>query len=157
MTRWLWLSIALTVAAFAGSLYVWEFHLQQLPEINRQHATIRPEANGLLGMVAYKRQYLGLLFASQRELLRQPFQVATHHAAHTHHATPRGFGFIVLLPFLCCTVAGHHTTPTHYATTAHHTLHAFHHTLHAFHQTLHALHHTLHTFHHALCLLCWLS
>ena len=37
MTRWLWLSIALTVAAFAGSLYVWEFHFEQLPAMVPTH------------------------------------------------------------------------------------------------------------------------
>jgi uncharacterized membrane protein len=43
MTRWLTVSIALTVAAFAASLYVWGFHYDQLPEQMATHWNIRGE------------------------------------------------------------------------------------------------------------------
>jgi uncharacterized membrane protein len=43
MNRWLYLSIALTAAAFAASLYVGEFHYEQLPDPMPTHWDVRGE------------------------------------------------------------------------------------------------------------------
>jgi len=46
MTRWLILSILLTLAAFGGSLYVYEFQYDRLPERVPIHSNIRGEPDG---------------------------------------------------------------------------------------------------------------
>jgi uncharacterized membrane protein len=46
MTRWLILSILLTLAAFGGSLYVYEFEYDRLPERVPIHWNIRGEPDG---------------------------------------------------------------------------------------------------------------
>jgi uncharacterized membrane protein len=46
MTRWLTLSILLTLAAFGGSLYIYEFQYDRLPERVPIHWNIRGEPDG---------------------------------------------------------------------------------------------------------------
>jgi uncharacterized membrane protein len=45
MTRWLMFSIGLTLLAFAGTLYLYEFHFDQLPEQVPVHWNIEGEPN----------------------------------------------------------------------------------------------------------------
>ncbi len=46
MTRWLYLSILVTAAALAGSLYVWHFHYDDLPDRVATHWNIHGEPDG---------------------------------------------------------------------------------------------------------------
>jgi hypothetical protein len=60
--------------------------LRELPEINSHDANIRPEPDGLLGVIAEQRPHLHPLVVSEFELLHQPFYVAAHHATRSHGA-----------------------------------------------------------------------